>query len=294
MTDQLPDQLIGNAVLQSKALIIFDTQTTGLSHEKDQIIQLALATYLNGTRVGPVQVYRFRPTVATISEEARALHGISMEDLQEEEPFKHYARTIRNTMTEAAALMAYHIRFDIHLLQNEFTRAGLKKLRLDQVSLFDPYVIWMTLAPRRLFNAHEVFVGEPMPTTYDAEAHIIATAHVYNAMLQHFDLVDETAQNLDRMVRGNNNNAIDLDEKFVWNAEGQVVFNFGKFKGQDVLNDDVISYLEWMLREEFQPGAQRIAQCALAVHLSDLQPVQFKDIVVKEFGGPPMTANQIE
>ncbi|CAB9514705.1 EXOIII [Seminavis robusta] len=225
-----------------------------------------MVTYENGEKANDIKSYRFCPTVAKMDPQAEATHGISMEQLRGEPTFESKAVEIRDTLAQANSLMGYNLRFDLKMLQAEYCTAGVEPLALAGVAIIDPFFIWDAQRRkckgerRKLVNAHQVFLGEPMENAHNAAADIIATAHVYNAMVEDFHLAGLDGAAIDRMYRGNK---IDFEGKFVRNPQGEVVFNFGQHKGMAVVDPSFKSYLDWMVsRGDFFPDARRIAELA--------------------------------
>ncbi len=67
-----------------RTLIVFDVETTGTHKDRDQIIELSAQQGL-GTDA-PRKTWRIKPSVP-ISPGAQRVHGISMDDLKNCEPF---------------------------------------------------------------------------------------------------------------------------------------------------------------------------------------------------------------
>lgn len=63
-----------------KPLAVFDIESTGLSTEKDQIVQLVILKFLGSGKEEALQVF-IKPTIGSISQDAEAVHGISMAQL---------------------------------------------------------------------------------------------------------------------------------------------------------------------------------------------------------------------
>lgn len=276
-----PPRLDGSAISGGGLTVVLDVETTGLSFERDQIVELSLLTYEGGVCSGDPHRYRFRPNVAEMSQDAENIHHITSEMLEDEPTFQQRAPEIRLVLGSATCLMGYNIRFDIKMLQAEFARAdGIGPLNLIGVSIIDPYAIWMNQSRRRLADAHEQFLHSPFEGAHDSTADIIATAHVFNAMLERFDLSNRSARELDSIFR---RGQVDIDGKFIWGGDGQVLFNFGQYKLRPIVDVADQSYLQWMLGQDFSDETRRIV--ALALECMEDED-RFNDIVVAEFGGP--------
>ena len=176
--------LLRSMTLEKSIIIAFDLETTGTNTSTDQIVQIAYGYYEKGELKDTVTKL-FKPTIA-INPGAQRVHGISMEKLQNEPYFKSNAAEIRDIFSKADGLMGYNVGFDISVIQAEFERAGIPKLDLNNVAIYDAYLIWTKHEGRSLSHAVERFLGKPMEGAHDALADITATANVFDKMVEEF------------------------------------------------------------------------------------------------------------
>lgn len=103
-------------------VVVFDTETTGLDR-LDQVVQIAAAEYVNGTRTRTLNLF-VRPT-CPVSPGAEAVHHISQEFLDEHglDP-REALRQFFAFVGEDALLVGHNVRFDLGMLRNECREFG--------------------------------------------------------------------------------------------------------------------------------------------------------------------------
>ena len=270
--------LLRSMTLESSVIIAFDLETTGTNTSTDQIVQIAYGYYEKGELKDTVTKL-FKPTIA-INPGAQRVHGISMEKLQNEPYFKSNAAEIRDIFSKADGLMGYNVGFDISVIQAEFERAGVPKLDLNNVAIYDAYLIWTKHEGRSLSHAVERFLGKSMEGAHDALADITATANVFDKMVDEFSLNDHTEKDFTAIFKGNK---IDFGGTFRW-EDGEIVLGIGKHKGTRAV--DVASknnYLQWIMKSDFPSDAKAIARKATLLYH---EPMAFKEWVFHNYGKP--------
>ena len=264
--------------LEKSTIIAFDLETTGTNTNTDQIVQIAYGYYEKGELRNTVTKL-FKPTIA-INPGAQRVHGISMEKLQNEPYFKSDAAEIRDIFSKADGLMGYNVGFDISVIQAEFERAGVPKLDLNNIGIYDAYLIWTKHEGRSLSHAVERFLGKPMEGAHDALADITATANVFDKMVEEFSLNNHTEKDFTAIFKGNK---IDFGGTFRW-EDGEIVLGIGKHKGTRAV--DVASknnYLQWIMKSDFPSDAKAIARKATLLYH---EPMAFKEWVFHNYGKP--------
>jgi len=264
--------------LEKSTIIAFDLETTGTNTSTDQIVQIAYGYYEKGELRNTVTKL-FKPTIA-INPGAQRVHGISMEKLQNEPYFKSDAAEIRDIFSKADGLMGYNVGFDISVIQAEFERAGVPKLDLNNIGIYDAYLIWTKHEGRSLSHAVERFLGKPMEGAHDALADITATANVFDKMVEEFSLNNHTEKDFTAIFKGNK---IDFGGTFRW-EDGEIVLGIGKHKGTRAV--DVASknnYLQWIMKSDFPSDAKAIARKATLLYH---EPMAFKEWIFHNYGKP--------
>ncbi len=175
-------------------MLVFDCETTGTHFATDQVIELCVQHGLSED--APNQVWRIQPSTP-IHPGARALHGISEEDLVACPSFAELADEISDVFASAEVIVGYNIAFDIQMLQAEYARIGRPLLDLSDKKIVDAYRLWQKFEPRSLQHAHKRFVGEGFASAHSASADVAATGRVLAGMIKHYGLHtdwDELAQ----------------------------------------------------------------------------------------------------
>lgn len=109
-----------------QSLVFLDTETTGLDTDA-QIIEIAI---IDGT--GDVLVdLRLKPSVA-IDEQAQAVHGISIEDVNDYPQWPEVESTIQNALI-GKKVVIYNADFDIRLLRQTAAAFGSDTAWIDNL-----------------------------------------------------------------------------------------------------------------------------------------------------------------
>lgn len=101
--------------------IYYDTETTGVAHERDRVIELAAYDPVNNKTFSQL----LNPGML-IPKEASAIHGITDEMVANSPPFKDIAESFIEFCSGDAVLIAHNNdAFDIHFLRACFTNAQM-------------------------------------------------------------------------------------------------------------------------------------------------------------------------
>ena len=121
---QLPD--INNRI------IVFDTETSGLSHFHEQILELAAVEILNG-KISGKQFHIFLKPIKPIKKEVTDINHIQTDDYQNyfEEYFleeKNLIQSFLDFIGNDSILFAHNMTFDFYFLNDELEKLGFQKL----------------------------------------------------------------------------------------------------------------------------------------------------------------------
>lgn len=253
-----------------KDLIFFDLEATGLHVIRDRIVQIAMLKFRPGV-AEPIEYNKLVNPGIPISEEAISVHGITPADIANKPTFIQLAKEIYHFIGEADLAGYNSNRFDLPLLMEEFSRAGLE-LDLENRKTIDVQRIFYKMEPRTLAAAHSFYCGNEFTSAHDAMADVRATAAVLKGQLEMYRERDFTSENegtIERPVRPDvkalhefttDLRMLDATQKIKMDHNGQVVFNFGKYLNKPVgetLHKDN-QYYQWMLNMEFSQQVKQL------------------------------------
>jgi len=230
----------------TKPLVYFDVETTGLSLRDDRIIEIAMVKLNPNGTIGEFYS-RINPEGRKMTEEAISKHRITPESLEKEPTFKDLAPAIFDFI-EGCDLAGFNCaRFDVPILVEEFIRARVE-FKASDYRIVDIYRILMKADPRTLAATYKRFTGKELEDAHQALADIKATMEIMDGMERTFEqLKVMNPEELHTYSLGND--MVDFSGKLKKNEEGQLIFNFGKYKGQlvtDVFKRDK-GYFQWIL-----------------------------------------------
>ena len=229
-------------------IIFFDLETTGLDIANDRIIEIAyIKVYPNGDEES--FTYRINPE-RPIPAESTAVHGITDEDVKDCPTFKQMASKIA-TDFKGCDLAGYNsARFDLPMLAEEFLRADVD-IDLSTRKMIDVQTIFHKKEQRTLSAAYKFYCQQDLVDAHAAMADTKATYEILQSQLDRYpDLQNDMAFLADYTCTSKN---VDFAGRIVYNDKGVEVINFGKYKGQpvvDVLKNDP-GYYGWILQADF-------------------------------------------
>ena len=251
-------------------LCFFDVESTGLSVVKDRILQIAIIKYhKNGNP--PAELSMMINPGIPISEEAMNVHGITPKMLSNKPTFQQVARQLFDFIGNSDLAGYNSNRFDVPMLMEEFARVGIE-LDMSRRRTIDVQRIFYKMEPRTLRAALKYYTGKKIENAHDALADVRATVDVLKGQLEKYEGVDmedgegfmiEAPVKNDMQVLHSfttDDKMIDATMRLKYNHEGVIVFNFGKYQGQDaakVLTEDR-QYYNWMLNKEFSTQVKQL------------------------------------
>ena len=148
-------------------------------------------------------------------------------------------------------------RFDIPLLAEELLRAEVD-IDLMKRKFVDVQVIFHKMEARTLSAAYKFYCEKDLIGAHGAEADTLATYEVLQAQLDRYPDLQNDVEFLSKYTQQNNN--VDFAGRIVYNDKGEEVINFGKYKGQkvvDILNKDT-GYYGWMMNSDFSLHTKKV------------------------------------
>ena len=232
----------------TRPIAFIDLETTGVNLTNDRIVELAIVKIMaDGTRIAKRRLINPQMPIPQLTSD---IHGITDDMVKDAPTFKQMSNEIRQFL-ENCDLGGYNSnRFDIPMLMEEFLRAGVE-VDLSDRRMIDVQHIFYTMQPRTLSAAYQFFCEKELVDAHSAEADINATIEVLEAQLKKYDKLGTTVDSVLSVI--GEDKIVDYARRFSFDANGNEVFNFGKYKGMpvaDVLKKEP-QYYDWMMKGEF-------------------------------------------
>ena len=186
---------------ESKGIVTFDLETTGVEPSTDRIVQIAVVRKGNDGTIDKKKVL-LNPTIP-IPKGASDVHGITDEMVKDCPTFKQVGRSLYQYI-EGYDLSGYNIiGFDLPLLVEELLRAGVE-FNFDDVRIIDVMYIYKKLNPRTLGACYLQYTGKELDGAHDAMIDTDATVEILDEMLkQESELEGMTSDDLHNFVERN-------------------------------------------------------------------------------------------
>lgn len=239
-----------------KPMVFFDLETTGTNILTDRIVEISIIKLMpNGTESEVTM--RINPQMP-IPAEATAIHHITDADVADCPTFKQVAQNIANLFLDADVAGFNSNRFDVPMLSEEMFRAGIN-FDMSRRRFVDVQTIFHKLEQRTLSAAYKFYCGKCLDGAHSANADTRATYEVLKAQLDHYpEQLKNDIAFLSEFSSQNRN--ADLMGRIIYNDNDKEVFNFGKYKGQEVesvfRNDP--GYYAWMMQGEFPANTKQV------------------------------------
>lgn len=231
-------------------LVLFDLETTGLSVDKDRIVQFAGAR-LNSSLNVLATVNLFLNPGIPIPAGASAIHGIYDKDVKHKPTFNNVASFIHDFIGEADLAGHNVIAYDLPLLLSEFKRhsAGsmtisVNKRFVDTLEIFKHF--HSQTFPHTLAGSVKHYCNMTLVAAHNALNDVMATADLLRAQVKAHEL------DIDKCHSISKSNRITLDNRLVL-IDKTICLNFGKYAQRSLMEvaEEDPGYLEWMLSVDF-------------------------------------------
>ncbi len=263
-------------------IVFFDIESTGLDVIRDRIVQLAMVKYFRDGRPEQTLQLLINPGGVPISQEAYDVHGIAPKDVANKPLFKELAQQVYDFIKDCD-LGGYNIqRFDVPMLMEELARAGFT-MDISGINIVDVQRIFYKMEPRNLAAAHRFYCGKEMENAHDALADVKATVQVLKGQLEMYagkDTIDKDGNVVKAPVINdmnalhhftNDSNTLDATRRLKRNAEGIIVFNFGKYVnqpvGESMFRDR--NYYNWIQQKEFSMQMKQMVKKLLDDYIKE-------------------------
>lgn len=238
-----------------RPIVFFDNETTGTDYAKDRICQIAIIKLMpDGSRQEKKAL--INPTIP-IPPEATEVHGITDDMISDKPTFKQLSKSLYGYI-QGCDFGGYNInRFDLPMLIEEFYRSGIEP-DFDDVRLYDLMVAYKKLYPRDLSSCYKHYTQKDLDGAHDAMVDTAATEEIFFKMLENEEkLKGFSLDQLNEYINGDENR-LDLAGKFVRNDSDEIVFNFGKHKGEPCVQE--LGFIDWMLNKDFSKDTLKWAK----------------------------------
>jgi len=112
--------------------VVLDTETTGLSVEKDKIVEIACIELSNHLPTNNLFHAFLNPEGTKVSEDAFEIHGYSNEFLNDKPKFKDIASDLKQFL-EGKRIIIHNADFDLNFLNKEFRLLNLPEINKSNV-----------------------------------------------------------------------------------------------------------------------------------------------------------------
>lgn len=247
-------------------LVALDTETCALGPGRDRIVQFCLLELDDDLNIASEWTELVHPE-RKIPAAATAIHGITDEMVQGKPTFSKIASKLRSLFTPDTIFMAYNAGFDFGVLNQEFARAGVPVLPIEQ-PILDPLQIERKVTSRSLGPTYHRYMGKPLANAHTADADTHAMVEVLRAQRRmHAHLLPPDLEDLvhwpSQETRPRRRSHLYRDDS------GIVRLGFGKHLGKPAL--EVPQYLAWMLEEDFPDRTKKQIRRVLAEQILPIE-----------------------
>ncbi|EAZ82721.1 3'-5' exonuclease [Algoriphagus machipongonensis] len=248
------------------SIAFFDLEATGTNISTDRIVEISIVKLkIDGGQ--EIYTRRVNPGVP-IPLEASLIHGLYDKDLKDEPSFKDIAKEVYQFIGGSDLSGFNVLKYDIPLLVEEFLRAGIE-FELDKRNLLDAQKIFHMMEKRNLTAAYKFYCGKTLENAHSAEADTLATMDVFISQVERYNgeeaidlqgnklgVFENDMKKIHDLV---NEKMVDLAGRFIFNSQGEEVFNFGKHKGKPIeqVFKEEPGYYDWMMRGDFPLDTKR-------------------------------------
>lgn len=229
-----------------KPLVIIDIETTGLSKEKDYIIQISgiKVDRINDNIVDEFNYYVKPRGSYQITIQAYLKHKISPAFLEDKPYFSEIANQILDFISGCDILTYNGISFDLPFIANEFKRIGID-VDFTKYACYDAFLEEKRRNGNSLSKTFERYVGHTMEedglTAHDSFSDIKATYKIFQNQQKNKEYGPENMVTED--------NIITIEE---FQHKELPCFNVGKYKGLPISYVSTVDqgYLKWCVSDK--------------------------------------------
>jgi len=243
-----------------RPIVFFDLETTGTRINTDKIVDMSfLKIHPNGKE--EILSTLINPQIP-IPPESTKVHGITDKDVKDKPTFKQYGEKVKKFLNDCDIGGFGVKRFDLPLLEAEFSRNNIKFTSHDR-KILDSMIIYHELEPRDLEAAYKRYCNKELEHVHKSIIDTKASFEVFKSQIEKED-IPQDIDSLHKFCNKDEENWIDSQGKFIW-KDNKAIINFGPHKGmslEEMCNKEH-GFLEWMLTKDFSFQVIQIVQDAL-------------------------------
>jgi DNA polymerase-3 subunit epsilon len=231
-----------------KPLVFVDLETTGKDPKEDRIVEISLVKISVDGEKSSFES-KVNPGIK-INPAATAVHGITDEQAADEVSFPFIAKYVIEFI-EGCDMAGYSSNaFDIPILYRELKRSGIR-WNWKETNFIDVGNIFKIMESRTLAAAYRYYCKKELINAHSSTADVEATIEILQEQIKLYSDHKEFKQlnSVGKIAFFSNYNKemVDITGNFTKNDDGQMIFNFGKHKGE--ICRDHNNYLYWMLKD---------------------------------------------
>jgi len=231
-----------------RPLAFIDLETTGINITSDRILEIAVVKILVD---GSKQVKRklLNPMIP-IPVSSSNIHGITDEMVKDAPTFKQVANEIKQFIDNCDMGGYNSNRFDLPLLIEEFSRAGIN-FNIDGRKMVDVQKVFHLMEQRTLSAAYKFYCNKTLEGAHGAEVDATATWEILDAQIERYPTMGDTVESIVKFT--GEDDIVDFARRFIKDDKGVEIFNFGKHKGKPVAKvlKEEPQYYDWMMKGDF-------------------------------------------
>ena len=238
----------------TRPIAFLDLETTGINITNDRIVEIAIVKIqVDGSK----QLKRklLNPTIS-IPKTSSDIHGITDEMVKDAPTFKQVANELKQFIDNCDMGGYNSNRFDLPLLIEEFSRAGIT-FNIDGRKMVDVQKVFHQMEQRTLGAAYKFYCNKTLEGAHGAEVDATATWEILEAQIERYPNLGDTVETIVKFT--GEDDIVDFARRFVKDDKGVEIFNFGKHKGKSITQvlKEEPQYYDWMMKGDFASNTKQ-------------------------------------
>ena len=238
----------------TRPIAFLDLETTGINITNDRIVEIAIVKIqVDGSK----QLKRklLNPTIP-IPKTSSDIHGITDEMVKDAPTFKQVANELKQFIDNCDMGGYNSNRFDLPLLIEEFSRAGIT-FNIDGRKMVDVQKVFHQMEQRTLGAAYKFYCNKTLEGAHGAEVDATATWEILEAQIERYPNLGDTVETIVKFT--GEDDIVDFARRFVKDDKGVEIFNFGKHKGKSITQvlKEEPQYYDWMMKGDFASNTKQ-------------------------------------